>query len=280
MEIHLPGNPTFDGQMHPQAPRYCAGAGGRRCRFSVCIIGEPRTCTGARCLFCDPTVMATADEKDVVRALALLYIMNVEIYADALTRAPHGYRERVPQQLQVMLPQWRREHVWRERSVLAVDALVADIRAAPTTASSLKSRGRAMIAAGQALWRLHACIRTRILLFAVDLRFLMENQQLAGTARAAYTLSRHPAFLGEHAEFEDEPLARVYRNAVFVHRDCIRGLSGIATSLMRAAARIGMVCQLNGASTLMFLTSSMLRAPTLAPGRPLCARYFDPQETP
>ena len=243
-------------------------------------IGEPRTCAGARCLFCDPGIMATTDERDIVRALALLFIMNVEIYADALTRAPQGYRERVPRQLHLMMPEWRREHVWRERSVLAVDALIANIRAAPTMAASLKTRGCAMIAAGQALWRLHGCIRTRILSFVIDLRFLMENQQLAGTARAAYTLSRHPAFLGEHAEFEDEPLARVYRNAVFVHRDCLRGLSGVATSLMRAAARIGMVCHLSGVSTLMFLTTSMLRAPTLAPGRPLCARYFDPQETP
>ena len=243
-------------------------------------IGEPRTCAGARCLFCDPAVMATTDERDIVRALALLYIMNVEIYADALTRAPQGYRERVPRQLQVMLPQWRREYVWRERSVLAVDAILTDIRCTPTMTANLKTCGHAMIAAGQALWRLHGCTRTRILSFAIDLRFRVENHQLAGTARAAYTLSRHPAFLGEHAEDEDEPLARMYRNAVLIHRDCLRGLSVMAANLMRAAARIGMVCQLSGVSTLNFLTSSMLRAPSLAPGRPLCARYFEPQETP
>ena len=170
--------------------------------------------------------------------------------------------------------------MWRERSVLAVDAILTGIMCTPTMAANLKTRGRAMIAAGQALWRLHGCTRTRILSFAIDLRFLVENQQLAGTARAAYTLSRHPAFLGEHAEDEDEPLARVYRNAVLIHRDCLRGLNGIATSLMRAAARTGMVCQLSGVNTLIFLTSSMMLAPTLAPGRPLSARHFDPQETP
>ena len=116
MDFHLP-------PMRPNAPRYCTGTGGRRCRFSVVTIGEPRTCAGARCLFCDPGIMATTDERDIVRALALLFIMNVEIYADALTRAPQGYRERVPRQLHLMMPEWRREHVWRERSVLAVDAL-------------------------------------------------------------------------------------------------------------------------------------------------------------
>ena len=230
-------------------------------------------------MFCDPAVMATTGERDIVQALALLYIMNFEIYTEALSRAPQ-YRERVPLQLQLMMPDWRREHVWRERSVLAVDALIADVRAAPTMAANLRTRGRAVIAAGQALWKLPVRIRVCILSFAVDLRFLAEGQQLAGTARAAYTLSRHPAFFGEHTEDEDERLARIYRNAVLIHRDCLRGLSGIAANLMRAGARVGIVCQLSGVCTLIFLTTSMMRAPTLAPGRPLCARYFDPQETP
>ena len=230
-------------------------------------------------MFCDPAVMATTGEREIVRALALLYIINFEIYTEALSRAPQ-YRDRVPLQLQLMIPDWRKEHVWHERSVLAIDALIADVRAVPTMAANLRTCGRAMIAAGQALWKLHVSIRIRILSFAIDLRFLAEGQQLAGTARAAYTLSRHPAFFGEHTEDEDEPLARVYRNAVLIHHDCLRGLNGIATSLMRAAARIGMVCQLSGVKTLIFLTSSMMRAPTLAPGRPLSARHFDPQETP
>ena len=131
--------------------RHCEGAGGQPCRFSTSSVGYPRTCRGVRCAFCDPAVMSTSSRRDIVRALAYIYIISTDIYVDALSRSPHEYRPHVAHQLSLMLPTPHRQVVWRDMSCQAVDALLGGIKAAPRLVDTIKAKGRTLHADRQAL---------------------------------------------------------------------------------------------------------------------------------
>ena len=128
--------------------RYCDGAGGQPCRFSTSFVGYPRACRGVRCAFCDPAVMSTSSRRDIVRALAYIYIISTDIYVDALSRSPHDCRPHVAHQLSLMLHTPRRQVVWRDMSCQAVEALLrGGIKAAPRLVNAIKVQGRAPDAA-------------------------------------------------------------------------------------------------------------------------------------
>ena len=97
----------------------------------------------------------------------------------------------------------------------------------------------------------------------------------------AYTSSCHPSFAEEHFLDDSElPLARAYSSAVDIHRAGLREVRAAVDAFVGALRRAGLLYQMQRVDTVIFLLSSMQHAPTLIPGCPLRARYFEPQDTP
>ena len=261
--------------------RYCEGADGQPCRFSTSFVGYPRACRGVRCAFCDPAVMSTSSRRDIVRALAYIYIISTDIYVDALSRSPHEYRPHVAHQLSLMLPTPRRQVVWRDMSCQAVEGLLGGIKAAPHLVGAIKAKGRALNAARHGIDTAGEGVRCQIAEYIEDFQLEGERSCLARTLMLAYTLSRHPSFAEEHFLDDSElPLARAYSSAVDIHRAGLREVRAAVDAFVGALRRVGLLYQMQRVDTVIFLLSSMQHAPTLIPGCPLRARYFEPQDTP
>ena len=83
---------------------HCKGRAGLPCRFSTSVAGRPECVTKDLCVLC--RVADKNIRKSVIRALALLFILDYDIYNIAVSRLPFeiqdGSRERVRRMLQSM----------------------------------------------------------------------------------------------------------------------------------------------------------------------------------
>ena len=91
--------------------------------------------------------MSTSSRRDIVRALAHIYIISTDICVDTLSRSPHDYSPHAAHQLSLMLPTTHRQVVWRDMSCQAVEALLGGIKAAPRLVDTITAKGRVLNAA-------------------------------------------------------------------------------------------------------------------------------------
>ena len=119
-----------------------------------------------------------------------------------------------------------------------------------------------------------------ILNFAIDVVPSKIFESLAEAKKNGYSISRHPVFVEAWREEREVPLARAYSNCVQLHHRHLAQLKGALVKHVNLADVFTWEKYSAGIARVLTLIESMLDAPILPLGSPLCHDSFVPQECP
>ena len=254
------------------------------CRFSSERPGEPRLCLApaVRCIFCD---CRTPRTRDLLRPLALLYIRDADTYREALLRVPIEKRARAIKLLRATLDMMAPTgyhsmlRVRRAKAVYAIAALAQNARDAPLFAAAVS----------QDAWQIRQATPLMKKVGDVPLLLILEyafgetpylHCSFSEAKHTGYSLSRHPAFVVDFQDDEEQLLANALSFLMQIHREALQQASAALAAYIRAAAVLDWQARAAAAGAALSLLCQMRRSATLPQGRPLCHKYFEPQESP
>ena len=257
---------------------------GEPCRFSTESPGHPRVCLLPieRCIFCDPRAPRT---REALRPLALLFIRDVDIYRAALLKVPPEKRVRtrrlVQTQLELMSPGrfYRLLTVRRSTAISAIAALAKNVRDVPVIAAELRDGARQLRAAVPLVKKIGEVPLSIILEYLVGTAF-GAHDLLSTAKRKGYSLSRHPAFMVDLTEEQEEDLAYALAHLMQIHQAALALLPDALAAYARAADRVRWHGRVKAVSSVQRLVCELRRSAVLPAGRSLCHESFEPPESP
>ena len=263
----------------------CLGTGARQCRFSTNTIGQPYSCASpdVRCAFCD-AARRSRTPNATARSLSLLYILDVNIYREALGTLPIGqqesYRTLVRMQLGSMGPHGPISlmNARRERVIVAVGSLVQNTTDVRALLPTLKISARDLVHALTIKKKIRDDSLTHLLSYVVPGTSAVQ-QQLEETRKSAYSLARHPLFAKDVDDGSEIHLATAYINSIVLHRASLRDLQATIDGHLRIARLFVSLPHASDLRALAGLVARVLRAPALLRPR-LCHAEFHPKESP
>ena len=270
--------------MPVRALKFCAGKEKRPCRFSLSLAGGPRTVhLQNRCEFCRGSIDKLSGS--LSKSLALLFVLDFDIYREALSTVNPSIlaacRAKVGAILPRMIPPGvnTAKKIRHGRALVAIDILVQDVKIFPRTMSSLKAHARIMQNAALLKKRWPREVLINVLCLAMGDMPQVLTCCLRQTKQYAYSICRHPAFFHEDSD-DDTPVPEIYSNSVGLHQRMLTSLRQALNRHIVLASTIGWSAYERNALDALGLVSSMASAPTLAPGKPLCHKHFQPQQMP
>ena len=236
-----------------------------------------------RCIFCDYN--RTVRTRELLRPLALLYIRDGDVYREALRTVPIEKRARasklVRATLQMMVPAgyYSLLRIRRDKAICAIAALARNARDAPLFAAALRYDA----------WQLHQAAPLMRKVGDVPLLPILEHTvgetlhlhcSFAEAKRTAYSLSRHPAFVVDFQDDEEQPLANALSFLMQIHQEALKQASAVLAAYIRAAAALKWHAHSRAAHAALTMLCQMRKGSTLPQGRSLCHKHFVPQESP
>ena len=210
----------------------CIGSDSEPCVFSVDQVGRPRSCIlpDVRCVFCDETMPASP--RDYVRPLSILYILDISIYKQALSRVPpellESCRKRVQKALRLMVPRGYMSILIlrQDRVALSLDTLTHNLNDGPTLIKKIKDEGRVLQNSLPLKKKFPHDVMLNLLVFGIEVVPSKIFESLAETKKNGYSISRHPVFAEAWREEREVSLARAYSNCVQLHHRHLAQLKG------------------------------------------------------
>jgi hypothetical protein len=265
--------------------KFCIGKENKPCKFSLSLAGEPRIVKARSCEFCAGTIDQLSS--CVINSLALFFILDYDIYKLALDRVDPSIRPecriKVTTKLRRMVPNGCVSMVRRDRALMAIGALVQELKFLPYTMSKLKAQARVMHNAAFLKKRLSPELLYLVLAHAVGLKPHVSGVGFQKTKQYAYSLCRHPAFSRpswHNADEDEESLPDIYYNTVELHQRALPTLKQALNRHASTASKLGWAAYARGAREDLGIIASIEASPLLEAGAPLCHRFFHPQQVP
>ena len=256
------------------------------CIFSVDRIGQPRSCIlpDVRCVFCGET--ASVSPRDYVKPLSILFIQDYSIYTQALGRVRpellESCRKCVQKALPLMAPRGYMSILIlrQDRVALSLDTLTHSLNDGPKLITNIKDEGRVLQNSLPLKKLFPHDVMLNLLVFGIDVVPSKIFESLAETKKNAYSISRHPIFAEAWREEREVCLARAYSSCIQLHHRFLAQLKGPLVKHVSLAGvfKWGRYC--TGILRVLTLVQSMLDAPVLPLGSPLCHQSFVPVESP
>jgi len=252
--------------------------------FAIHQIGQPRLVYHPfmRCVFCDDDAIP----ENMVRPLMLLYILDYAIYRKVLSKAPIEKRDRcrtkVQTRLRAMVP---RSHaalieVRREIIASAIDSLLQALSEEAINLKEARSDAHQLRAMLTLKRQFPHDALLNVMGYSLNLESKLWREKLSTTKTKAYIIPRHPSFEKSYGEEHEVPLARAYRNAIWLHKQHLGEVGSVLVVLKRLAERLEWRVYEDGLDQILRLATLMLVAPTFSVGLDLCHGSFEPLERP
>ncbi len=263
----------------------CLGTVSRRCKFSTSTIGKPYSCASpdVRCVFCSDSALPR-NPNATARSLSLLYILDANIYREALATLPIGqqesYRTLVRMQLGSMGPHGPISllSARRERVIVAVGSLVQSVTDVRSLLPTLKTSARDLVHALTIKSKIRNDSLTHLLSYIVPGTSTV-LQKLEETRKSAYSLARHPLFAKDIDDGSEIHLANAYINSIVLHRASLRDIEAVIDGHLRIERLFVPLPHARDLRALAGLVARVLREPVLLRPR-LCHAEFHPTEAP
>ena len=266
--------------------RYYIRCAGVACHFNTDALGDagfvrpPAT----RCPFCDTGAMDAALRGGcaaVARQLSKLFLLDAQIYREAMERVPSQHREacrgEVQGRLSRLAPRWPAAcaHLRAQLCMRATYMIMSESAVIPNRVRAVQYGTDDIFSAMALRRRIPLVLLAHVAGYSSLLDMGGLYEQFASTKQHGYVLSRHPLFVRVH---DDASSGYVYSLAQRQHTAALRGMETALFDHIRAAEMLTWGNRVKRATRVLGLVVSMRHAPKLPTGRALCHASFCPPD--
>ena len=183
--------------------------------------------------------------------------------------------------LEMMLPGgfYQLLSVRRAKVISAIAALAENVRDLPAIVSQLHDGTRQLRVTLPLTRRTGEVPLSIILEYLVGAAFDV-YALLATAKRKGYNISRHPAFMTDLGDEQEEELARGLSLLMEIHQAALMPLPDALAAYARAAGRVNWHARAFSVSAAQRMVCELRKSSTLPVGRSLCHGSFEPPESP